>query len=98
MKIKKCKKIDVYSEPAAAPTRNYKEQIILERKVHLAIFALPKREASCFSATCGNDLVAQLVEHNTFNVRALGSSPSGITEAPIIVGAFYFMHGHRGLF
>lgn len=27
------------------------------------------------------DLVAQLVEHNTFNVGVLGSSPSGITEA-----------------
>ena len=27
------------------------------------------------------DLVAQLVEHNTFNVRALGSSPSGITSS-----------------
>ena len=27
------------------------------------------------------DLVAQLVEHNTFNVGALGSSPSGITKA-----------------
>ena len=26
------------------------------------------------------DLVAQLVEHNTFNVGALGSSPSGITS------------------
>lgn len=26
------------------------------------------------------DLVAQLVEHNTFNVGALGSSPSGITR------------------
>gem|GEM_PF-3573748 len=26
-----------------------------------------------------NDSVAQLVEHNTFNVRVLGSSPSGIT-------------------
>ena len=25
------------------------------------------------------DLVAQLVEHNTFNVGALGSSPSGVT-------------------
>ena len=29
-----------------------------------------------------DDLVAQLVEHNTFNVGALGSSPSGITRAP----------------
>ncbi len=28
----------------------------------------------------GDDLVAQLVEHNTFNVGVLGSSPSGITE------------------
>jgi hypothetical protein len=27
-----------------------------------------------------NDLVAQLVEQYTFNVWALGSSPSGITE------------------
>jgi hypothetical protein len=27
-----------------------------------------------------NDFVAQLVEHNTFNVGVLGSSPSGITE------------------
>lgn len=26
-----------------------------------------------------DDLVAQLVEHNTFNVGVLGSSPSGIT-------------------
>ena len=25
------------------------------------------------------DLVAQLVEHNTFNVGVLGSNPSGIT-------------------
>jgi hypothetical protein len=28
------------------------------------------------------DLVAQLVEHNTFNVGVLGSSPSGITKNP----------------
>ena len=28
----------------------------------------------------GNDFVAQLVEHNTFNVGVLGSSPSGITK------------------
>ena len=35
------------------------------------IFALPNLTV---------DLVAQLVEHNTFNVGALGSSPSGITE------------------
>ena len=27
-----------------------------------------------------NDFVAQLVEHNTFNVGVLGSSPSGITK------------------
>jgi hypothetical protein len=28
-----------------------------------------------------NDLVAQLVEQYTFNVWALGSSPSGITKS-----------------
>ena len=31
------------------------------------------------------DLVAQLVEHNTFNVGALGSSPSGITLNSLIM-------------
>jgi hypothetical protein len=30
-----------------------------------------------------NDSVAQPVEHNTFNVGVLGSSPSGITEGAI---------------
>ena len=28
----------------------------------------------------GEDSVAQLVEHNTFNVGVLGSNPSGITD------------------
>ena len=31
----------------------------------------------------GNDSVAQLVEHYTFNVVVLGSNPSGITENSI---------------
>ncbi len=31
------------------------------------------------SGKFGVDLVAQQVEHNTFNVGVLGSSPSGIT-------------------
>jgi hypothetical protein len=34
------------------------------------IFAVPNRD----------DSVAQLVEHDTFNVGALGSSPSGVTS------------------
>ena len=41
------------------------------------IFALPNLTV---------DLVAQLVEHNTFNVGALGSSPSGITETKPLRG------------
>jgi hypothetical protein len=36
------------------------------------IFAPPKKMET--------DSVAQLVEHNTFNVGVLGSSPSGITK------------------
>ncbi len=43
------------------------------------IFAPAKRIISLF---CTKDSVAQLVEHNTFNVGVLGSSPSGITETP----------------
>ena len=34
-----------------------------------------------FPTSLGKDSVAQLVEHNTFNVGVLGSSPSGITKA-----------------
>ncbi len=41
---------------------------------HPLTFALPKK---------GNDSVAQLVEQYTFNVWALGSSPSGITLVKI---------------
>lgn len=36
------------------------------------------------------DLVAQLVEHNTFNVGAQGSNPCGITKALINIGAFFY--------
>lgn len=44
----------------------------------------------------GTDSVAQLVEHNTFNVGVLGSSPSGITKYPhnrLIMRVFYFDWG-----
>jgi hypothetical protein len=47
------------------------------------IFALPFTE--------WNELVAQLVEQYTFNVWALGSSPSGFTlKKPSQDGFFYF--------
>lgn len=36
-----------------------------------------------------NDSVAQLVEHYTFNVRVLGSNPSGITNTVINLNRFY---------
>jgi len=38
------------------------------------------------------DLVAQLVEQYTFNVWALGSSPSGITKKPLIFQGFLLFH------
>ena len=43
----------------------------------MATFAPPNRIRPKLGA---GDLVAQQVEHNTFNVGVLGSSPSGITE------------------
>lgn len=48
-------------------------------------FCTPKKaKVSAFAnASVDKDLVAQLVEHNTFNVGALGSSPSGITGNPL---------------
>ena len=43
-------------------------------------FCTPKKKRVAFAYLANtDDLVAQLVEHNTFNVGALGSSPSGIT-------------------
>ena len=42
------------------------------RNMFFGYFCTPKNKR--------DDLVAQLVEHNTFNVGALGSSPSGITK------------------
>ena len=41
------------------------------------------------------DLVAQLVEHNTFNVGALGSSPSGITKDSEYFRVFLFKRIHQ---
>jgi hypothetical protein len=43
-------------------------------------FALPLRNGLLVRIVW-KDPVAQLVEHDTFNVGVLGSSPSGITEA-----------------
>ena len=54
-----------------------------------AYFCTPKNEV---------DLVAQLVEHNTFNVGALGSSPSGITKKAVERRLFYFNSFTRGGF
>ena len=55
---------------------------LLAQKAGDCIFALPKKGKV--------DLVAQLVEHNTFNVGALGSSPSGITGKSLHLEAFSF--------
>ena len=44
-----------------------------------------------------NDFVAQLVEHNTFNVGAMGSSPIGVTKhysrLLMVFWLFVFFHG-----
>ena len=53
------------------------------------IFALHFKGGKKIVRADFSDLVAQLVEHNTFNVGALGSSPSGITEAPF--AGLYFL-------
>ena len=44
MKIKKCKKIDYCTTLITINWKIYHLQIILERKAHLAIFALPKEK------------------------------------------------------
>ena len=54
------------------------------------IFALPITE--------WNELVAQLVEQYTFNVWALGSSPSGFTlKSHLFLGGFFHLFGHAFL-
>ena len=47
----------------------------------------------CKPFTEGNDFVAQLVEHNTFNVGVLGSSPSGITRNHSEMSGFFRLYG-----
>ena len=47
------------------------------------IFALQFQDPVWVSNWCLEDSVAQLVEHDTFNVGVLGSSPSGITKNEI---------------
>lgn len=44
------------------------------------------------------DPVAQLVEQYTFNVWALGSNPSGITETSVLAGVSPFRTGWHVLF
>ena len=43
---------------------------------------------------CTGDLVAQLVEQYTFNVWALGSSPSGITKTKNLTNVRFFFARH----
>ena len=49
-------------------------------------------EYICARFSGSNDLVAQLVEQYTFNVWALGSSPSGITQVEEKRGQFICPH------
>ena len=53
------------------------------------IFALHFKGGKKIVRADFSDLVAQLVEHNTFNVGALGSSPSGITKA--LSGSYFLI-------
>ncbi len=48
----------------------------------MPIFAIPKRKSLLGDSSEGIwiDSLAQLVEHNTFNVGVLGSSPKRITK------------------
>ncbi len=48
---------------------------------------------SYFCSPKTGDSLAQQVEHNTFNVGVLGSSPRRITEKPSEMKAFLFMCG-----
>lgn len=48
------------------------------------IFASLLRKTTLKTFKKNDDSVAQLVEHNTFNVGVLGSNPSGITKRKCI--------------
>ena len=60
-----------------------------------------KKVATFATLLESTDSLAQLVEHNTFNVGVLGSSPSGITERQPIIdrlsAAFVFTLSYRNL-
>ena len=54
----------------------------------LYLHPLTEKLASVKITYC-NDSIAQLVEHNTFNVGVLGSSPSRVTKAQSKDWAFF---------
>ncbi len=52
-------------------------------------FCTPKTGRGLIKRSFSSDSVAQLVEQYTFNVWALGSSPSGITKSLVILRGFF---------
>ena len=66
-----CRSADVGRKGAARGLRLYLEHDFFGLTKKLVIFAPPKKNG---------ESVAQLVEHNTFNVGVPGSSPGWFTE------------------
>ena len=63
------------------------EDIVCKKKIILYLHPL-KGKINLLESI---DPVAQLVEHYTFNVVALGSNPSGITKRPSNLMVFFFL-------
>ena len=68
-------------------------KIIVENCFECCLFFfgwVGRRAYFCIPLKKWDDLVAQLVEHNTFNVGAQGSSPCGITKASRLKSGGFF--------
>ena len=56
----------------------------LPKKLWIFLFLFGSLKKSCYICNVKRkDLVAQLVEHNTFNVGVTGSSPVGVTKSSL---------------
>ena len=65
--------------PSLSPQKNKTSKLFKKLKNNFAVSIFNRNFAPAFEKQTGDPL-AQLVEHNTFNVGVLGSSPKRITK------------------
>ena len=63
----------------------------------MTTFAIPNEKRHLFDGKKWFDSLAQLVEHNTFNVGVLGSNPKRITQREVFGTSFFCALRYRSI-